>query len=77
MSTSLRPIVRWTLLAVGALIVLVPFVWMIGGSFRSEADLFDNPARLLRSRPRCTATSRSGTTCRSRGCSSTPSSSPE
>jgi multiple sugar transport system permease protein len=47
MSTSLRPIVRWTLLAVGALIVLVPFVWMIGGSFRSEADLFDNPARLL------------------------------
>lgn len=40
-------IFRWSLLGAGALIALVPFIWMISGSFRSEADLFGNPASLF------------------------------
>jgi multiple sugar transport system permease protein len=35
------------LLAAGVLLALVPFIWMVSGSFRSEADLFANPASLL------------------------------
>jgi multiple sugar transport system permease protein len=37
----------WALVAVGAAVAVIPFVWMVGGSFRSEADLFADPARLL------------------------------
>ncbi|WP_353648962.1 carbohydrate ABC transporter permease [Nakamurella sp. A5-74] len=46
-SISLRAVVRWPVLAVGVLLAVVPFLWMIFGSFRSEADLFENPAGLL------------------------------
>ncbi|HEY0238999.1 MAG TPA: carbohydrate ABC transporter permease [Friedmanniella sp.] len=38
---------KWILLGIGVLLAVVPFVWMIGGSFRTEQDLYSNPARLL------------------------------
>jgi ABC-type sugar transport system, permease component len=47
MSTDLRTIGRWTLLLIGVVVIAVPFIWMVGGSFRSEADLYANPASLL------------------------------
>jgi len=47
MSTSLRAGLRWPILAIGVVLAVVPFIWMIAGSFRSEADLFDNPASLF------------------------------
>lgn len=46
-SLSLRAAVRWPVLAVGVVLAAVPFLWMIFGSFRSEADLFNNPAGLF------------------------------
>ena len=36
----------WIVVIAGAGFVLVPIVWMLGTSLRSEADLFANPARL-------------------------------
>lgn len=47
MSTSLRSSLKWVLLGIGIVAALIPFIWMIGGSFRSEADLFAAPERLL------------------------------
>ena len=37
----------WMIISIGIVIALVPFVWMVSGSFRSEADLFGNPASLF------------------------------
>ncbi len=34
-------------IGVGVVLALVPFIWMVSGSFRSEADLFGNPASLF------------------------------
>jgi len=34
-------------IGVGVVLALVPFVWMVSGSFRSEADLFGNPSSLF------------------------------
>jgi multiple sugar transport system permease protein len=36
----------WALLAVAALAMLVPFLWMLGVAFRTPADLYADPARL-------------------------------
>ncbi len=47
MLTSLRESFKWLLLAAGVAAALIPFVWMVGGSFRSEADLFASPGNLL------------------------------
>ncbi|MCG7415774.1 carbohydrate ABC transporter permease [Microbacterium aurum] len=51
MSTDVRTAVRgslkWVLLGIGVAAALIPFIWMVGGSFRSEADLFAAPERLL------------------------------
>lgn len=47
MLTSLRVSVKWLLLAIGIVVTLVPFVWMISGSFRGEADLFAAPESLF------------------------------
>ena len=47
MLTSLRSVLKWVLLGVGLLIILVPFIWMVTGSFRSEADLFAAPGSLF------------------------------
>lgn len=40
-------IVKWVAVAAGVIVAVVPFIWMIGTSFRSEADLFAHPASLL------------------------------
>ncbi|PZF86771.1 ABC transporter permease [Jiangella anatolica] len=37
---------KWILLGIGLVFALVPFVWMVTGSFRTEADLFAAPDRL-------------------------------
>lgn len=42
-----RGALKWTLLAIAVAVVAVPFIWMVAGSFRTEADLFANPASLL------------------------------
>jgi multiple sugar transport system permease protein len=46
-TTGLAATVKWILLGVGLVLALVPFVWMVSGSFRSESDLFGNPASLF------------------------------
>jgi multiple sugar transport system permease protein len=52
MSTDRSPAVRlgrgviWLAVLLGAVVAIVPFLWMLGGSFRPESDLFANPARL-------------------------------
>ncbi len=38
---------KWVFLAVGLVFALVPFIWMLSTSFRTERDLFSNPASLL------------------------------
>jgi multiple sugar transport system permease protein len=40
-------VLKWVYLGVGLVVALVPFIWMISGSFRSESDLFGNPASLF------------------------------
>lgn len=45
-SVANRIIVR-VFIAVGVVLALVPFIWMVSGSFRSESDLFGHPASLL------------------------------
>ncbi|TFC49771.1 carbohydrate ABC transporter permease [Cryobacterium sp. TMT2-17-1] len=47
MKTNFRSLITWVLLAFGVVLALVPFIWMLSGSFRSEADLFANPASLF------------------------------
>jgi multiple sugar transport system permease protein len=41
-----RVVVR-VFVIVGVVLALVPFVWMVSGSFRSEQDLFGNPQSLF------------------------------
>jgi multiple sugar transport system permease protein len=43
----LRGSLKWLLLGIGVVVAVVPFVWMVAGSFRGEADLFANPANLF------------------------------
>ncbi|MFZ7087681.1 carbohydrate ABC transporter permease [Curtobacterium sp. RRHDQ10] len=38
---------KWVYLGIGVVGAIVPFIWMVSGSFRSEADLFGNPASLF------------------------------
>jgi multiple sugar transport system permease protein len=38
---------RWVFVGIGLVFALVPFIWMIATSFRTERDLFSNPASLL------------------------------
>lgn len=45
--TTLAGASKWIFLGVGVILAIVPFIWMISGSFRSEADLFGSPASLL------------------------------
>lgn len=40
-------VVAWILLAVGVVVAIVPFIWMLSGSFRTEADLYSAPESLL------------------------------
>ena len=43
--------VSWFVVVAGAVAVLIPIVWMVGTSLRTQADLFADPARLWPSRP--------------------------
>ena len=49
----LRPVSRlgvflsWLIVAVGALAIVLPFAWMIGVAFRTSADLYADPARIV------------------------------
>ena len=36
-------VVKWSYLGIAVVLAIVPFVWMVSGSFRTEADLFGNP----------------------------------
>lgn len=40
-------VLKWTLLGLGLVVAIVPFLWMLSVSFRTERDLFANPASLL------------------------------
>jgi multiple sugar transport system permease protein len=40
-------VVKWVVIGVGVLVAVVPFLWMLSVSFRTERDLFANPASLL------------------------------
>jgi multiple sugar transport system permease protein len=42
-----RAVGKWVYLGIGVVVAIVPFIWMVSGSFRSESDLFGNPASLL------------------------------
>lgn len=42
---------RWVLLVVGALITVLPFLWMLGTSFKPESDVFGYPMRLQPTHP--------------------------
>lgn len=43
-------VTSWAIVIVGAAAVLIPIVWMVATSLRTEADLFADPARLWPSR---------------------------
>lgn len=38
---------KWIFVGVGLVLALVPFIWMLSTSFRTERDLFSNPASLF------------------------------
>lgn len=40
-------VLAWVLLGIGVVVAIVPFVWMVSGSFRTEADLYSAPESLL------------------------------
>jgi multiple sugar transport system permease protein len=42
---------RWALLLLGAAITVLPFLWMLGTSFKPESDVFSYPLRLQPSHP--------------------------
>lgn len=39
--------VKWIVLAIAVVVAVVPFLWMVSVSFRTENDLFRSPASLL------------------------------
>jgi multiple sugar transport system permease protein len=53
----LRPVLRaagrggtalsWLVVAVGAVAMILPFAWMLGVAFRTSADLYADPARVI------------------------------
>jgi multiple sugar transport system permease protein len=40
------PVIRHVLLAAAALVMLYPLLWMVGSSFKPEAEIFSNPSAL-------------------------------
>jgi multiple sugar transport system permease protein len=38
---------RWVYVGIGLVLALVPVIWMVAGSFRTEQDLFGHPAGLI------------------------------
>ena len=44
---STTDVVKWSYVGAGLVLALVPLIWMVAGSFRTEQDLFAHPAALL------------------------------
>ncbi len=42
---------KWALLLGGAVIIILPFLWMLGASFKPESDIFGYPLRLQPTHP--------------------------
>lgn len=42
-----RKILIYTLLLIGAAIIMIPFLWMLSTSLKSEAHIFDNPPQWI------------------------------
>lgn len=40
-------VIAWVLLGVGVVVAIIPFIWMVSGSFRTEADLYSAPESLI------------------------------
>jgi len=40
-------VASWLIVGVGAIAMIVPFLWMLGVAFRTNPDLYGDPARLL------------------------------
>ncbi|MFD1720356.1 carbohydrate ABC transporter permease [Amnibacterium endophyticum] len=38
---------KWLVVGIGVVVAVVPFLWMLSVSFRTEQDLFENPASLI------------------------------
>ena len=45
--SSLTGIVSWLIVVAGALAIVLPFAWMLGVAFRTNADLYADPARII------------------------------
>src|SRR5579863_7370814 len=42
---------KWVVLLAGAVIIILPFLWMLGASFKPESDIFGYPLRLQPTHP--------------------------
>ena len=47
LASSLGGIVSWLIVIAGALAIVLPFAWMLGVAFRTNADLYADPARII------------------------------
>lgn len=47
LASRLGGIVSWVIVVAGALAIVLPFLWMLGVAFRTNADLYADPARIL------------------------------
>ena len=45
--TALAASSKWIVLVIGLIFAMLPFIWIVSGSFRSESYLFGNPASLF------------------------------
>lgn len=45
--SSLGGLLSWLVVVAGALAILLPFAWMLGVAFRTNADLYADPARII------------------------------
>jgi multiple sugar transport system permease protein len=47
LASSLGGLVSWLIVVAGALAIILPFAWMLGVAFRTNADLYADPARII------------------------------
>lgn len=47
----LGKLAKWSALIAGAVVIMLPFLWMLGTSFKPESDVFDYPLRLWPTHP--------------------------
>jgi multiple sugar transport system permease protein len=46
-NTKSVAVLKWVYVGIGLILALVPMIWMLAGSFRTESDLFGHPAGLI------------------------------